>query len=69
MLAGAGMKKFGMDLEKEQEVLLAISDVLIEIYMAESAILRTEKNCKRFGEGFSDWSNSNESTISLKQMN
>ena len=38
MLAGAGMKKFGMDLEKEQEVLLAISDVLIEIYMAESAI-------------------------------
>ena len=50
MLAGAGMKKFGMDLEKEQEVLLAISDVLIEIYMAESAILRTEKNCKRFGE-------------------
>ena len=50
MLAGAGMKKFGVDLEKEQEVLLAISDVLIEIYMAESAILRTEKNCKRFGE-------------------
>ena len=50
MLAGAGMKKFGMDLEKEQEVLLAISDVLIEIYMAESAILRTEKNCNRFGE-------------------
>ena len=50
MLAGAGMKKFGMDLEKEQEVLMAISDVLIEIYMAESAILRTEKNCNRFGE-------------------
>ncbi|MFO8147206.1 MAG: acyl-CoA dehydrogenase, partial [Gillisia sp.] len=26
------------------------ADILIEIYMAESAILRTEKNAKRFGE-------------------
>jgi hypothetical protein len=49
MLAGAGMKKFGMDLEKEQEVLLRISEIIIEIYMSESAILRTEKNSKRFG--------------------
>ena len=49
MLAGAGMKKFGMDLEKEQEVLLRISDIIIEIYMSESAILRTEKNSKRYG--------------------
>ena len=48
MLAGAGMKKFGMDLEKEQEVLLRISEIIIEIYMSESAILRTEKNSKRF---------------------
>ena len=50
MLAGAGLKKYGMDLENQQEVLLSISDIMIEIYMAESAILRTEKNCKRFGE-------------------
>ena len=49
MLAGAGMKKFGMDLEKEQEVLLRISDIIIEIYMSESAILRTEKNSSRYG--------------------
>ena len=49
MLAGAGMKKFGMDLEKEQEVLLRISDIIIEIYMSESAILRTEKNSTRYG--------------------
>ncbi|MBT8180370.1 MAG: acyl-CoA dehydrogenase, partial [Eudoraea sp.] len=26
------------------------SDILIEIYMAESTILRTEKNAQRFGE-------------------
>ena len=49
MLSGAGLKKYGMDLEKHQEVLLSISDILIEIYMSESAILRTEKNCNRFG--------------------
>ena len=49
MLAGAGMKKFGMDLEKEQEVLLRISDIIIEIYMSESAILGTEKNSSRYG--------------------
>ena len=49
MLSGAGLKKYGMDLENHQEVLLSISDILIEIYMSESAILRTEKNCKRYG--------------------
>ena len=49
MLAGAGMKKFGLDLEKEQEVLLRISDIIIEIYISESAILRTEKNSTRYG--------------------
>jgi hypothetical protein len=31
-------------------MLLAVSDILIEIYMAESAVLRTEKNCNRFGK-------------------
>ena len=49
MLSGAGLKKYGMDLENHQEVLLSISDILIEIYMSESAILRTEKNCNRYG--------------------
>ncbi|MEL0186338.1 MAG: acyl-CoA dehydrogenase family protein [Flavobacteriaceae bacterium] len=50
MLCGAGMKKFGLDIEKEQEVLMSISDIMTEIYLSESAILRTEKNCNRFGE-------------------
>jgi hypothetical protein len=31
-------------------LLTAASNILIEIYMAESGILRTEKNAKRFGE-------------------
>lgn len=50
MIAGAGVKKYGTELEKQQQVLLAVADIMIEIYMAESTLLRTEKNAKRFGE-------------------
>ena len=50
MVAGAAVQKYGPDLEEHQQLLMAASNILIEIYMAESAVLRTEKNCKRFGE-------------------
>ena len=50
MVAGAGIKKFGPKIEEHQQLLINASDILIEIYMAESAILRTEKNIKRYGE-------------------
>ncbi|MFV0247452.1 MAG: acyl-CoA dehydrogenase family protein [Tenacibaculum sp.] len=50
MLAGSALQKLGAEIEKQQQLLLAASDILIEIYMAESAVLRTEKNAKRFGE-------------------
>jgi len=50
MVAGAAVQKFGPDLEEHQQLLVAAADILIEIYMAESAILRTEKNAKRFGK-------------------
>ena len=50
MVAGGAVQKFGPDLEQHQQLLLAAADILIEIYMAESAILRAEKNAKRFGE-------------------
>ena len=50
MVAGAAVQKYGAALEKHQQLLTAASNVLIEIYMAESTILRTEKNAKRFGE-------------------
>ena len=50
MVAGAAVQKYGPDLEEHQQLLMAASNILIETYMAESAILRTEKNCKRFGE-------------------
>ncbi|SCX96869.1 hypothetical protein SAMN05192588_0488 [Nonlabens sp. Hel1_33_55] len=50
MVAGSAVQKLGTELEKHQQLLLAASDILIEIYMAESAILRTEKNAGRYGE-------------------
>lgn len=50
MVAGSAVQKYGPDLEEHQQTLLAAADMLIEIYLAESGILRTEKNAKRFGE-------------------
>ena len=50
MVAGSAIQKFGPELEQHQQLLTAASNILIEIYMAESGILRTEKNVKRFGE-------------------
>ena len=50
MVAGSAVQKFGPELDKHQQLMLAASDILIEVYMAESALLRTEKNAKRFGE-------------------
>ena len=50
MVAGSAVQKYGPALDEHQMLLLAASNVLIEIYLAESAILRTEKNVKRFGE-------------------
>ena len=50
MVAGTAIQKFGPDLEKHQQLLLAAANILNEIYMAESTLLRSEKNAKRFGE-------------------
>lgn len=50
MVAGAAVQKYGQDLENHQQLMMAASNILIEIYMAESTLLRTEKNAKRFGE-------------------
>lgn len=50
MVAGAAAQKFGAELEEQQQLLIAASDMLIEIYMAESGILRAEKLAKSSGE-------------------
>jgi alkylation response protein AidB-like acyl-CoA dehydrogenase len=50
MVAGSAVQKFGANLDEHQQLLMAASDMLIEIYMAESTILRTEKMAKNQGE-------------------
>jgi hypothetical protein len=43
MIAGKAVEKFAMELENHQQLILAAAEVLIEIYMAESALLKAEK--------------------------
>ncbi len=50
MVAGSAVQKFGPELENHQQLMMSAADILIEIYMAESTLLRTEKNAKRFGK-------------------
>jgi len=63
MVAGSAVQKFGPQLEEHQQLLMAAADILIEIYMVESALLRTEKNAKRFGE------DSQELQIAMTRLN
>ncbi|WP_226064595.1 acyl-CoA dehydrogenase family protein [Kaistella polysaccharea] len=44
MVAGAALQKYMMDIEKQQHLLLNASEILNQIYMAESAVLRAEKH-------------------------
>ncbi len=50
MVAGGAVQKYGPDLDSHQQLLMAAADILIEIYMAESTILRTQKQVKKEGE-------------------
>ncbi|MEN9459733.1 MAG: hypothetical protein RL135_2361 [Bacteroidota bacterium] len=43
MVAGAAVQKLMMQLDKEQEILMNIADMAIEVFHAESAILRVMK--------------------------
>lgn len=50
MVAGSAVQKYGAELEEHQQLLGAAADMIIEIYMAESGILRAEKIAKAQGE-------------------
>jgi alkylation response protein AidB-like acyl-CoA dehydrogenase len=49
MVAGKAVEKFGMNLDEQQEILMAAADMAIEIYCVESAILRAQKLVKLNG--------------------
>jgi len=50
MVVGSAVQKYGTELDKHQQLLGAVADILIRIYMAESGILRAEKLVNSKGE-------------------
>lgn len=54
MVAGKAAETFGPKLTDEQEILMHIADMMIEIYVLESSLLRTEKLIGLHGEEASE---------------
>ena len=50
MVAGAAVQKLAQSLSKEQEILMNVADIAIQIYQAESVLLRVEKLIATKGE-------------------
>jgi alkylation response protein AidB-like acyl-CoA dehydrogenase len=50
LVAGAAVQKYMMKLEEEQELLGLISDMVIEIFAMESALLRATKSLEKVGD-------------------
>ena len=50
MISGKAVQTYGMELENHQQLILAAAEIMIEVYMAESAILKAEKIAKLTSE-------------------
>ncbi len=50
MTSGAALQKFTTAIEQEQEILMGVSDMMIEVYIAESALARVDKLVQRDGQ-------------------
>ena len=55
MTAGKAAQHYAMGIEREQEVLMNLADMVIEVYTAESAILRSEKLASKNGEATTEY--------------
>ncbi|CAG5009740.1 putative acyl-CoA dehydrogenase [Dyadobacter sp. CECT 9275] len=51
MISGAAVQRFMMKISDEQEIIMNLADMVIEIYIAESVLLRVEKRTGLFGAG------------------
>jgi alkylation response protein AidB-like acyl-CoA dehydrogenase len=49
MVAGTASEKLGNNLKDEQELMMNISEMIIDTYMLESALLKTEKIISKYG--------------------
>jgi hypothetical protein len=48
MVAGKAVEKFGLELEQQQQLILCAAEIMIEIYLAESAVLKADKLIRKF---------------------
>ena len=47
MIAGKAVETHGMELEKQQQLVSCIAEIIMEIYLAESTLLKTEKRVQQ----------------------
>ena len=52
LVAGSAMEKLGNKISEEQELMMNISEMIIETYILESAMLKTEKLVNKDGEKY-----------------
>jgi hypothetical protein len=50
VVTGAAVQKYGMKLAEEQEIVGLISDMVIEVFAMESALLRAMKSMEKLGD-------------------
>ncbi|MCZ2475293.1 acyl-CoA dehydrogenase [Aquirufa ecclesiirivi] len=49
MSAGGALQKYTAEIEQEQEILMSLADMMIEIYVAESVLVRVDKLIQQSG--------------------
>ncbi|MCU0328821.1 MAG: acyl-CoA dehydrogenase family protein [Chitinophagales bacterium] len=49
IIAGGAIQKFGLEFERQQEIIMKLSDIMIDIFAAESILMRVEKKIQTSG--------------------